>query len=127
MNSRTIGLTILGVLTLVFLGCHRVHDARDFEVKPGIMQVYEVPASSSEQQLEVQVTADNPVNVYIVQIQEAKDAETKAEFDRSKAVESKKKVTSDTIKAKAPANAKYSVVIESAGKTAKGKLVIDGR
>src|SRR5438045_3739725 len=108
MNWRTIWLVCLGGLLLA--GCHRVHDEKSFKVIPGDVKVFEVPASTGEQKVEVQVTATTPVHVYIVPDQERQDAETKPTFDKSKAVEAKQNVTNDTLKATVPANKKYGVV-----------------
>jgi len=124
---------VLSVSVVAFLlgGCGpaKLNVTKSFNVPDGdkLADIYILPAVKAEQNVSVNVTADKPVDVYVLLSKDLPDAENKLPQDWIKvAIASKKDATSETLSCKIPANQEWKVFVTAGQKTAKanGKVVI---
>ena len=110
----------LPVFAFVFVcGCSKVHEERSFTIDPLGGHSIEVSAPLSEQTVSVQVTADNPVSVWIIL---GKSVTGRLDdIDPSKLtsgiITSEKDVKEAKLVATIPAKEKYVVLVNGAKKT----------
>lgn len=83
------------------------------------------PMQSSAQTIKVQVTANEPVDVYIFLNKDvAQPLDLKAADRAAKATSSKVGVTTDTLSVSIPAKTEYSVLIALSSKTKKAEVTV---
>lgn len=118
--NRVLILTVCGALALA--GCasrldsrHTFHlpDAGDTD------KLIQPPTQKSAQSVKIEVTASEPVDVYVIPTKAADDPRDLSAADRAaKSLGSKQGVTKDTLTAQVPANEAYQVLV-ALGKNSK--------
>lgn len=126
MNIR-----LMPAVVLMFLaGCSKVHEERQFTLEPAAAKMLEVTAPVSQQKVKITMTADNPVNIYLVL---TKDVFVKLgeDFDpetmKTGILASEKKVTSATLTATIPAKEAYRIYCGGAAKQTSVTIKIDSQ
>ena len=110
-------------------GCSKIHQQFSFSIEPGESHVLNVSAPLSEQKLKVNMTSDQPVNIYIIldkNVPEGKDdfdPETLKEGVLAKEKGKKDADLSVTI----PAKEKFRVFVNGAVKKASVTVKIDSQ
>jgi hypothetical protein len=114
---------------ILLAGCSKIHEQRTFTVDPGGLHSLQISAPLSEQTVQVAVTSDQPVNVWVVleknipQGKDDYDPETITEGVLAK----EKNIKDATLTAKIPGKEKYRVLVGSAAKTANVTVKIDSQ
>jgi len=110
-------------------GCSKIHEQRSFTVDPGGAHSLSITAPLSEQKVKVEVTSDEPVNVWVVlekDIPAGKD-----EFDpeslKSGLVAKEKDTKQATRTATIPAKEKYRVYVNGPAKKANVTVKVDSQ
>jgi len=124
MKARFIPL----VAILALAGCSKIHEERSFTVEAGNSHFLDISAPISQQTVKVEVTSDEPVNVYVLLV---KNVEGKTDYDpdtMKEGVLAKEKSTkSATLNATVPAKEKYRIYVDGAAKKANVKVKVDSQ
>jgi hypothetical protein len=125
MKLRWLALFILVPLA----GCSKIHEQRSFTVEPGGSHSLQITAPLSEQKLQIVLTSDQPVNIWVVL--EKNIPEGKDEFDpetlKEGVVAKEKAKTEATLTATIPAKEKFRVYIDGVKKKASVTVKIDSQ
>jgi hypothetical protein len=121
-------LTALIVL-VPLAGCSKIHEERSFTIETLGSHKLSITAPLSEQKVKVELTSDEPVNVWVIL---EKDLPTgKDEFDpeslKSGVLAKEKGVKQATLTATIPAKEKYCVYVDGATKKANVKVKVDSQ
>ncbi len=128
MRLRLTWLACVGGLVLVLAGCQRLHVEKPLDLNPGDLKYIEVDAPRGDQKVEIQVTATEPVDVFVVKEDQLREFDKKnGDFDKSKAITVKKGVKSETFQVTAEAGKKFGVILKALSKSSAVKVTIDGR
>jgi hypothetical protein len=120
----------LAVLALA--GCSKIHETRPFTMEPLSSNTLSITAPLSEQKIKVAVTADQPVNVWIL-LEKDIPTGSKDDFDPDKAMKSgvlaKETNTKDaTLNATIPAKEKFQIYVRNPGnKSASVTVKVDSQ
>jgi len=121
-------LPLLAVFALT--GCSKIHQQFSFTVEPGNFHTLKVSAPLSEQKLKVNMTSDQPVNIYVI-LDKNLPPEIKDDFDPETVKEGvlvKEKGKKDAdLSVTVPAKEKFSVIVNGAGKKASITVKIDSQ
>lgn len=125
MNLRRLAFFSL----LLLAGCSKVHEQRSFEIEPGGTHRVEVSAPLSEQKVQIAVTSDQPINVWV--LLDKNIPEGKEDFDpesmKEGVVAKEKNTKSATLTATIPAKQAYRVFINGVTKKASVTVKIDSQ
>jgi galactose mutarotase-like enzyme len=122
------GLVVV-VVSLAGCGPARLKEDRSFTLPDAGTgdrdKVFQLKAQKSEQMIKVEVTATEPVDVYVILTKDAENPADLSEADREKkATASRKGVTGETVTAKVPANQASQVLIALGGKSKKADVTV---
>jgi hypothetical protein len=125
MRARVIPVFALVVLA----GCSKIHESKTFTVEPGDSYTLQVTAPLSEQKVQVVLTSDQPVNIWVLLEKDVPSG--KDDFDpesiKSGILASEKAKTQATLSATIPAKEKYRVYVNGAAKKANVTVKIDSQ
>jgi len=125
MRTRLIPLLAVCVLA----GCSKIHDQRSFSVETGGSYSLQVSAPLSEQKVRIEMTSDEPVNVWVVLDKDVPKG--RDDFDpeslQSGVVAKEKATKQVTLLATIPAKEKYRVYINGPVKTTNVSIKIDSQ
>ena len=104
---------------LLLAGCSKIHETRSFTLDSFAGNTLSISAPLSEQKVKVAVTADQPVNVWIL-LEKDLPPGGKDDFDPDKTMKSgilaSEKNTKDvTLNATIPAKEKYQIYVQNPG------------
>jgi inosine-uridine nucleoside N-ribohydrolase len=121
---------LIPVLALFALaGCSKIHEQRSFTLEPGEVHDFTVSAPLSDQKIKVEVTSEQPLNVWV--ILEKDIPQGKTEFDPESlpsGVLAKEKATKQaTLTATIPAKEKFRVYFDAAVKKTNVTVKIDSQ
>jgi hypothetical protein len=110
-------------------GCSKIHEERSFALEPGDTHGFTVTAPLSDQKVKVEVTSEQPLNVWV--ILEKDIPQGKTEFDPEllqSGVLAKEKATKQaTLTATIPAKEKFRVYFDAAVKKTNVTVKIDSQ
>jgi hypothetical protein len=113
-------LRLIPVLAVVVLaGCSKIHEQRSFTLEPRGGNTLSVSAPLSEQKVQVSVTSDEPVDVWVL-LEKDVPPGTKDDFDpdakmKSGILATEKKTRNATLQATVPGKEKYQVYVTNPG------------
>jgi len=123
-------IRLIPVLALFALaGCSKIHEQRSFTIEPAGSHSLKISAPLSEQKVKVEVTSDEPINVWVVL---EKDVPVgKDDFDpeslKSGVLAKEKETKQATLTATIPAKEKSRVYVNGAVKTAHVTAKVDSQ
>jgi len=124
MKARLIPL----IAVFALAGCSKIHEEKTFTLEPGNSHTLDISAPLSEQKVNVALTSDEPVNVYVLLL---KSVEGKTDYDpdtMKEGVLAKEKSTkSATLTATVPAKEKYRIYVDGATKKANVSVKVDSQ
>jgi hypothetical protein len=114
---------------VLLAGCSKIHEQRSFTVEAGGAYTLGITAPLSEQKVKIEMTSDEPVNVWVVLEKDVPGG--KDEFDptalQSGVLAKEKNVKQATLTATIPAKEKYRVYIDGAAKKSNVTVRIDSQ
>ena len=120
-------IPLLAILALA--GCSKIHEQRSFTVDAGGAHSLSITAPLSEQKVKVEVTSDEPINVWVVLEKDVPAG--KDDFDpeslKSGVVAKEKDTKQATLTATIPAKEKYRVYINGPAKKANVTVKVDSQ
>jgi hypothetical protein len=120
-------IPVLAVCALA--GCSKIHEQRSFTIEPGDAHGFTVSAPLSDQKVKVEVTSDEPLNVWV--ILEKDIPQGKTEFDpeslKSGVLAKEKATKQATLTATVPAKEKFRVYFDAAAKKTNVTVKIDSQ
>jgi hypothetical protein len=117
------------VAVCALAGCSKIHEQRQFTIDAGGSHRLQITAPLSEQKVKVEVTSDEPINVWVVLEKDVPGG--KEEFDpellKSAVLAKEKETKQATLTATIPAKEKYWVYINGAVKTTHVTVKVDSQ
>jgi len=123
-------LRLIPVLALcVVAGCSKIHEQRSFTVEPSGAYTLSITAPLSEQKVKVEMTSDEPVNVWVILEKDVPAG--KDDFDpealKSGVLAKEKATKQATLNVTIPAKEKFRVYFDGAAKKAAVTAKIDSQ
>src|SRR5215211_6277980 len=123
-------LRLIPVLAVcAFAGCSKIHEQRSFTIESGGAYTLNITAPLSEQKVKVEVTSDEPINVWVILEKDVPGG--KDEFDpeslKSGVLAKEKDTKQVTLTATIPAKEKYRVYINGPAKKASVTVKVDSQ
>ena len=116
------------VLRFLVVGCaDKLRTESAFTLPDGgnTTKVFDLPAQSAEQTLKVEVTSDQPVDVFVMPAKDAPDLDGLPTKEwQTKSQTFKEGVTNETLTAKVPAKQATKVVVTPSAKTQKAQVAV---
>jgi hypothetical protein len=112
-------LRLVPILAIILLaGCSKVHEQRSFPLEPGAGNTLSITAPISEQKVKVVVTAEQPVNVWVLlekNIPPGDRGDWNPDTMTSGILAKEKQTKSVTLEATIPAKEPYQIFVNNPG------------
>jgi hypothetical protein len=120
-------IALIGVLALA--GCSKIHEKREFSLELGGMNSLVITAPLSEQKVKVILTADQPVNIYVMLDKDFPQGKEDVDLETLKTgiLGTEKNTKDATLDVTVPAKEKFRIVVGGATKKTNVTVKVDSQ